>query len=112
MSSQYVAYLQMPVLLHGEKAEIVETSIVLPVWYQPQPGQFLYHKTVNGLVQIGTVFFDGDRDALVIGIVNAAYDFTTTLEEWLADRPAWTKAATPFLELIRIKPTDDADPAA
>lgn len=97
MSDHYRAFIQMPVILHGDVSEIVEAEIELPVWYQPQMGQFLVHQVTNGLMPIGPIFFDGDRDTIVLTTSGSAYDFTTTLEEWLKDRPHWQKAKTPFI---------------
>jgi hypothetical protein len=97
VDTHYTAFLQMPVILHGEKSEIVEAEIRLPVWYQPQMGHILVHQLTNGLMPLGPVFFDGDRDTIVLTTVGSAYDFTTTLEEWLKDRPQWKKAGTPFI---------------
>lgn len=95
--SHYIAYLQMPVVLHGDKSEIVEAEIRLPVWYHPQPGHFMVHDLTDGLMPLGPVFFDGKRDTIVLTTVGSAYDFTTTLDEWLMDRPQWHKAAHPFI---------------
>jgi len=97
MSDHYKAFIQMPVILHGDVSETVEAEIELPVWYQPQMGQFLVHRVTNGLMPIGPIFFDGDRDTIVLTTGGSAYDFTTTLEEWLKDRPQWQKAKTPFI---------------
>ena len=97
MSDHYKAFIQMPVLLHGEVSETVEAEIELPVWYQPQMGQYLCHKLTGGLMPIGPVFFDGERDTIVLTVMGSAYDLTTTLEEWLKDQPAWKKAGTPFI---------------
>ena len=97
MSDHYKAFIQMPVILNGDVSEIVEAEIVLPVWYQPQPGHFLVHKLTRGLMPLGPVFFDGDRDTVVLTAMGSAYDFTTNLDEWLKDRPQWSKAANPFI---------------
>lgn len=97
MSDHYRAFIQMPVILHGETSEIVETEIELPVWYQPQMNQVLVHPLVAGLMPIGPIFFDGERDTIVISMAGSAYDLTTTLDEWLQDRPHWHKAEKPFI---------------
>ncbi len=97
MGDHYKAFIQMPVILHGEVSEIVEAEIELPVWYQPQLGQYLVHQLTNGLMPIGPIFFDGDRDTIVLTVLGSAYDLTTNLEEWLKDRPHWSKAEKPFI---------------
>lgn len=97
MSDHYVAFIQMPVVLNGNMSEIVEAEIRLPMWYQPQMGHYLVHKLTNGLMPLGPVFFDGERDTIVLTTIGSAYDFTTNLDEWLTDRPDWRKATRPFI---------------
>jgi hypothetical protein len=96
----------MPVILHGQVSEIVEAEIELPVWYQPQMGHILVHQLTNGLMPLGPVFFDGKRDTIVLTTVGSAYDLTTNLEEWLADRPQWKKADPPFITQEKSGGTD------
>lgn len=107
--THYKAYLQMPVLVHGEESHIVEAEIELPSWYMPQHGHFLVHKLVNGLMPLGPVFFDGERDTIVLTTVGSAYDYTTTIEEWLMDREraGWTLAERPFIEMEKKDDSND-----
>jgi hypothetical protein len=95
--THYRAYVQMAVELHNKTLEIVEAEIVLPLFYRPRPGDYLYHRLVNGLMPVGLVFFDGTRDTVVLTLVGCAYDYTAKLDEWLKERPEWYKPAVPFI---------------
>lgn len=102
---RYKVFVQMPVILYEDKVEIVEAEISLPENYQPESGQWMYHKAFGGLMLLGPVIFDGDRDALVLTTVGSAYDYTVTLEEWLAGRPIWQKAPVPFITQEKVTRT-------
>ena len=93
----------MAVLLHGDTAEVVESEIELADNYTPEAGQWFYHTIVHGLMMLGPVIYDGSRNAKVLTTAGAAYDYTSTLEEWLKIHPGWNKAEIPFISSEKIK---------
>jgi len=108
-ATHYVAYVQMVVRLHNDTLEVVEAPITFPIFYRPRMGDYLNHTVVSGVMPVGPTFFDEERDTVVLSIAGLAYDKTTTLDEWLKDRPSWRKAVTPFIDLVQEKPHDTED---
>lgn len=95
----YIVYVQMPVVLHNEDIEIVETTIDCVDEFHPVPGTWINHVNLAGLMLIGHVIYDADRNSMVLSTAGSAYDYTVTLDEWLKDRPQWHKAEKPFILL-------------
>jgi hypothetical protein len=97
----------MPLALYDDQHAVVETSIELPNEYVPMCGQWLFHDIFKGLMPLGPVVYDGERKAIVITTHGTTYDFTMTLEEWLAGRPGWAKAEHPFIEAGQTRNPDE-----
>jgi len=93
----YKAFIQMPLALYQEKIAVVEAEIELADEFSPQTGQWIYHELFGGLMPLGTIVYDGDRNAIVLTASGTTYDFTMTLEEWLEARPKWHVADRPFI---------------
>ena len=95
----YKAFVQMPVALHDDQTYVVEAEIELADEYIPMQGQWISHDLFKGLMPLGPVVYDGERKAVVLTTKGTTYDFTMTLDEWLARRPSWHKVNKPFIKI-------------
>jgi hypothetical protein len=103
----YKAFVQMPLVLYQEKTAVVEAEIELADEYVPMAEQWIFHPLFRGLMPLGPVVYDGERNAVVLTTKGTVYDFTMTLEEWLRARVDWHEAAHPYIETGKKKEEED-----
>jgi hypothetical protein len=111
MQKTQTIYVQMPVIVYQQQAAVVEAQIRMPLSYVPTSGSWLFHEIFGGagkpsLMMLGHIIWDAPRDAWVVCCGGTAYDYTVTIDEWLAARPVWSIAPEPFIISRRRNPAD------